>query len=96
MEIVREMKERDKQRKDRDKQRGDPKRPPETYDKAAVPDPIEIYDENDDNDNDNDKPEEKLFGCSQACPVSISRTPDGTCGGFSFIPLLFLFLLVIG
>ena len=69
MEIVREMKERDKQRKERDKQRGNPKRPHiSTYDEtaalaeeAAVPDPIEIGDENDDNDNDNDKPDDDLF-----------------------------------
>ena len=62
IDIVREMKERDKQR-------GNPKLPHiSIYDEeaalakeAAVTDPIEIDDENDDNDNDNDKPDDNLF-----------------------------------
>ena len=61
MEIMREMKQRDRQRKERDKQRGNPKRPPESYDEAAVPDPIEIDDDNDDNDNESDKLDNDLF-----------------------------------
>ena len=62
IDIVREMKERDKQR-------GNPKLPHiSIYDKAStlaeqadVPDPIEIDDDNDDNYKDNDNPDDDLF-----------------------------------
>ena len=61
IEIVRDMKENDKQRKERDKQRGNPKRPSGNDGDAAVPDPFEIDNDTDDNDNDNDKRDDGFF-----------------------------------